>query len=48
LGSGFDGLYNLFSGIVQGDDLRARYFYGYSIVAAGFVIQAVSMGALFA
>ena len=28
--------------------MRARYFYGYNIVAAGFVIQAVSIGALFA
>ena len=28
--------------------MRTRYFYGYNIVAAGFAIQAVSMGALFA
>jgi MFS family permease len=28
--------------------LRARYFYGYNIVAAGFAIQAVFVGALFA
>ena len=28
--------------------MRVRYFYGYNIVAAGFVIQAVSIGALFA
>jgi MFS family permease len=27
--------------------VRARYFYGYNIVAAGFVIQAVSIGAMF-
>ena len=34
--------------MVQGDDVRARYFYGYNIVAAGFTIQAISIGALFA
>ena len=28
--------------------MRAKYFYGYNIVAAGFAIQAVSIGALFA
>ncbi|NNL76094.1 MAG: MFS transporter [Desulfobacterales bacterium] len=28
--------------------MKARYFYGYNIVAAGFAIQAVSIGALFA
>jgi MFS family permease len=28
--------------------LKARYFYGYNIVAAGFTIQAVCIGALFA
>jgi MFS family permease len=28
--------------------LRKRYFYGYNIVAAGFTIQAVSIGAMFA
>jgi MFS family permease len=28
--------------------VRAKYFYGYNIVAAGFAIQAVSIGALFA
>jgi MFS family permease len=28
--------------------VRTKYFYGYNIVAAGFVIQAVSIGALFA
>jgi MFS family permease len=33
---------------MRGDNVRARYFYGYNIVAAGFVIQAVSIGALFA
>ena len=27
--------------------MRTKYFYGYNIVAAGFVIQAVSIGALF-
>ena len=27
--------------------MRAKYFYGYNIVAAGFVIQAVSVGAMF-
>ena len=27
--------------------MRARYFYGYNIVAAGFIIQAVSVGAMF-
>lgn len=27
--------------------MKARYFYGYNIVAAGFVIQGVSIGALF-
>ena len=27
--------------------MRARYFYGYNIVAAGFVIQAVVIGAMF-
>ena len=32
----------------QRDNVRARYFYGYNIVAAGFAIQAVSIGALFA
>ena len=28
--------------------MRVKYFYGYNIVAAGFAIQAVSVGALFA
>ena len=28
--------------------MRARYFYGYNIVAASFVIQAVCIGAMFA
>ncbi len=28
-------------------ELRQRYFYGYNIVAAGFVIQAVCVGAMF-
>ena len=28
--------------------MRTKYFYGYNIVAAGFAIQAVSIGALFA
>ena len=28
--------------------MRAKYFYGYNIVAAGFAIQSVSIGALFA
>ena len=28
--------------------MRVKYFYGYNIVAAGFAIQAVSIGALFA
>jgi len=28
--------------------VRVKYFYGYNIVAAGFAIQAVSIGALFA
>ncbi len=28
--------------------MKARYYYGYNIVAAGFAIQAVSIGALFA
>jgi len=28
--------------------VRAKYFYGYNIVAAGFAIQAVSIGAMFA
>ena len=28
--------------------MRAKYFYGYNIVAAGFAIQAVSIGAMFA
>ncbi len=28
--------------------MKARYFYGYNIVAAGFTIQAVCIGALFA
>jgi MFS family permease len=28
--------------------LRASYFYGYNIVAAGFAIQAISIGAMFA
>ena len=32
----------------QGENVGARYFYGYNIVAAGFAIQAVSIGALFA
>jgi len=32
----------------QGDNVGARYFYGYNIVGAGFAIQAVSIGALFA
>ena len=27
--------------------MRARYFYGYNIVAAGFIIQAVGVGAMF-
>ena len=27
--------------------MRARYFYGYNIVAAGFIIQAVCVGAMF-
>jgi predicted MFS family arabinose efflux permease len=27
--------------------VKARYFYGYNIVAASFVIQGVSIGALF-
>ena len=27
--------------------MRARYFYGYHIVAAGFIVQAVSIGAMF-
>jgi MFS family permease len=27
--------------------VRARYFYGYNIVAAGFIVQAVSIGAMF-
>jgi MFS family permease len=27
--------------------VRARYFYGYNIVAAGFIIQAVGVGAMF-
>ena len=27
--------------------MRSRYFYGYNIVAAGFIIQAVSVGAMF-
>jgi hypothetical protein len=26
---------------------RAKYFYGYNIVAAGFIVQAVSIGAMF-
>jgi MFS transporter, OFA family, oxalate/formate antiporter len=34
--------------MAQGDDVRAKYFYGYNIVAAGFAIQAVSIGAMFA
>ena len=28
--------------------MKARYFYGYNIVAAGFTIQAVCIGAMFA
>jgi hypothetical protein len=28
--------------------LKTRYFYGYNIVAAGFTIQAVCIGAMFA
>ena len=28
--------------------MRSRYFYGYNIVAAGFTIQAVCIGAMFA
>ncbi len=27
--------------------MRTRYFYGYNIVAAGFIIQAVCVGAMF-
>jgi hypothetical protein len=27
--------------------VRTRYFYGYNIVAAGFIIQAVGVGAMF-
>ena len=38
----------IFAGMGQGNNVRSRYFYGYNIVAAGFAIQAVSIGALFA
>ena len=34
--------------MIQGDGVRSKYFYGYNIVAAGFAIQGVSIGALFA
>jgi MFS family permease len=34
--------------MVQGDAVSAKYFYGYNIVAAGFAIQAVVIGVLFA
>jgi MFS family permease len=44
----FSGFCHLFVGMVDGGDVRATYFYGYNIVAAGFAIQAVSIGALFA
>jgi MFS family permease len=37
-----------FSITIQGDGVRPKYFYGYNIVAAGFAIQGVSIGALFA
>ena len=34
--------------MIQGDGVRTKYFYGYNIVAAGFAIQGISIGALFA
>ena len=34
--------------MIQGDSVRSKYFYGYNIVAAGFAIQGISIGALFA
>ncbi len=33
---------------ILGDHVRTRYFYGYNIVAAGFAIQGISIGAMFA
>jgi len=36
------------SGIISsGGSLKTRYFYGYNIVAASFIIQAISIGAMF-
>ena len=35
------------SGSNSGGRLKTRYFYGYNIVAAGFLIQAVVIGTLF-
>ena len=31
----------------KGNRLKERYFYGYNIVAAGFFIKAVCIGAMF-
>lgn len=42
------GMTPFFPGLIYGDDVRTKYFYGYHIVAAGFAIQAVSIGAMFA
>jgi len=32
---------------MRGNHLKTRYFYGYNIVAAGFIVQGVSIGAMF-
>ena len=32
---------------LSGGRLKTRYFYGYNIVAAGFLVQAVCIGAMF-
>jgi hypothetical protein len=38
-----------FGNAAEGNDcLKARYFYGYNIVAAGFTVQAVCVGSMFA
>ena len=34
-------------GLIRRDSVRAKYFYGHNIVAAGFIIQGVCIGAMF-